>query len=80
MRKVKIIPQEDGSFTIEGKESHPEIKGKKLIILTQGQLSVDESGKDAAGYKLAGDEAILLTEEEFESVKKKLSEKKSKAA
>lgn len=80
MRKVRIVPQENGTFIIEGKESYPEIKGKKLIILTKGQLTGDQEGKDSVGYKLAEDEAILLTEEEFESVKKKLAEKKSKAA
>jgi hypothetical protein len=79
MRKVKIIPQEDGTFVVEGRESYPEIKDKKLIILTKGQLSTDQAGKEAHAFSLDEDEAILLTEEEFESVKKKLAEKKSKA-
>ncbi len=38
MRKVKIKREGNGSFLVEGKESYPELKGKKLVILTKGEF------------------------------------------
>ncbi|MEM5790109.1 MAG: hypothetical protein AAGU11_22560 [Syntrophobacteraceae bacterium] len=72
MRKVKIRKEENGSFMVEGKESYPELKGKKLVILTKGDFSgTPDEGKEVE-WQISGDEAIVMTEEEFESVRENI--------
>lgn len=73
MRKAKITPQEDGSFHLELEKSYPELEGKKLVVLTKGHVpdKVDKGG--TLDYQLEGDEAIILTEGEFEDIKAKIA-------
>jgi hypothetical protein len=69
MRKVKITQQENGRFSVEGQDAYPEIKGKKLVILTKGQFSNPAEEQDKAEWEISSDEALLLTEEEFHAVR-----------
>jgi hypothetical protein len=72
MRKVKITPNKDGSFTIQGGKEYPELKGKKLVILTKGRFHGEMGEEGAEDFDFEGDEALLLTEEEYEAVQAKI--------
>lgn len=72
MRKVKIKLEENGSFLVEGKDSYPELKGKKLVILTKGEFFETPDSAEEAEWQISGDEAILMTEEEFEGIRENI--------